>query len=79
MQSFLMLQQVVHITTAAFKTLRSMIWYRILKKGHKLWTAKNENTSGLYQLRYTAPNVAPDDGLKSPKQVEHLMMNKDTL
>ena len=24
-------------------------------------------------------NVAPDDGLKSPKHVEHLMINKDTL
>ena len=24
-------------------------------------------------------NVAPDDGLKSPKHVEHLMVNKDTL
>ena len=24
-------------------------------------------------------NVALDDGLKSPKQVEHLMINKDTL
>ena len=23
--------------------------------------------------------VAPDDGLKSPKHVEHLMINKDTL
>ena len=34
--------------------------------------------SGLYQLRYTAPNLAPDDGLKSPKHVEHLMINKDT-
>ena len=24
-------------------------------------------------------NVAPDDGLKSPKHVEHLMINKDSL
>ena len=24
-------------------------------------------------------NVAPDDGLKIPKHVEHLMVNKDTL
>ena len=24
-------------------------------------------------------NVAPDDGLKGPKHVEHLMINKDTL
>ena len=24
-------------------------------------------------------NVAPDGGLKSPKHVEHLMKNKDTL
>ena len=24
-------------------------------------------------------NVAHDDGLKSPKHVEHLMMNKETL
>ena len=24
-------------------------------------------------------NVAPDDGLKCPKHVEHLMINKDTL
>ena len=24
-------------------------------------------------------NVAPDDGLNSPKHVEHLMINKDTL
>ena len=24
-------------------------------------------------------NVAPDDGLKSPKHVERLMINKDTL
>ena len=24
-------------------------------------------------------NVAPDDGLKSPKHVEHLMINKDLL
>ena len=24
-------------------------------------------------------NVAPDDGLKSPKHVEHSMINKDTL
>jgi hypothetical protein len=24
-------------------------------------------------------NVAPDDGLKSPKHIEHLMINKDTL
>ena len=24
-------------------------------------------------------NVAPDDGLKSPKHVEHLMVNKDAL
>ena len=24
-------------------------------------------------------NVAPDDGLKSPKHVEHLMTNKNTL
>ena len=24
-------------------------------------------------------NVAPDDGLKSPKHAEHLMINKDTL
>ena len=24
-------------------------------------------------------NVAPDDGLKSPKHVEHLMINEDTL
>ena len=24
-------------------------------------------------------NVAPGDGLKSPKHVEHLMINKDTL
>jgi hypothetical protein len=24
-------------------------------------------------------NVAPDDGLKSPKHVEHLMINKETL
>ena len=24
-------------------------------------------------------NVAPDDGLKSPKHVEHLMINKNTL
>jgi hypothetical protein len=23
-------------------------------------------------------NAAPDDGLKSPKHVEHLMVNKDT-
>ena len=29
--------------------------------------------TGLYQLRYTASkNVAPDDGLKSPKHVAHL-------
>ena len=35
--------------------------------------------TGLYQLRYTAPNVAPDDGLKSPKHIEHIMINKDTL
>ena len=33
----------------------------------------------IYQLRYTAPNVAPDEGLKSPKDLEHLMINKDTL
>ena len=24
-------------------------------------------------------NAAPDDGLKCPKHVEHLMINKDTL
>ena len=24
-------------------------------------------------------NVAPDDGLKSPKHAEYLMLNKDTL
>ena len=24
-------------------------------------------------------NFAPDDGLKGPKHVEHLMINKDTL
>ena len=24
-------------------------------------------------------NVAPDDGLNSPKHVEHLMINKDSL
>ena len=24
-------------------------------------------------------NVAPDDGLKSPKHVEHLMINEDTI
>ena len=24
-------------------------------------------------------NVAPDDGIKSPKHVEHLMINKDIL
>ena len=24
-------------------------------------------------------NVAPDDGLKSPKNVEHLIISKDTL
>ena len=24
-------------------------------------------------------NVAPDDGLKGPKHVQHLMINKDTL
>ena len=35
---------------------------------------------GLYQFQYTASkNVAPDDGLKSSKHVEHLMINKDTL
>ena len=35
---------------------------------------------GLYQLRYTASkNVAPVDGLKSLKYVEHLMINKDAL
>ena len=32
-------------------------------------------TSGDIQLQ----NVTPDDGLKSPKHVEHLMINKDTL
>ena len=36
--------------------------------------------TGLYQLRYTASkSVAPDDGLKSPKHAERLMINKDTL
>ena len=36
--------------------------------------------TGLYQLRYTASkNVARDDGLRSPKHVEHLMINKDSL
>ena len=35
--------------------------------------------TGLYQLRCTDPKVAPDDGLKSPKHVENLMINKDTL
>ena len=28
--------------------------------------------TGLYQLRYSLKNVAPDDGLKSPKRVERL-------
>ena len=27
----------------------------------------------------TSKNVAPDDGLKSPKHVERLMINKDSL
>ena len=34
----------------------------------------------LYQLRYAASkNIAPDDGLQSPKHEEHLMINKDSL
>ena len=36
--------------------------------------------TGLYQLRCTtSKNFAPDDGLKSPKHVEHLIINKDSL
>ena len=33
----------------------------------------------LYNCNIQLQNVAPDDGLKSPKHVEHLMINKDSL
>ena len=36
-------------------------------------------STGIYQLRYTAPKRRSCDGLKSPKHVEHLMKNKDAL
>ena len=44
----------------------------------------NHTTARLMISAYTncdiqLQNVAPDDGLKSPKHVEHLMINKDTL
>ena len=43
-------------------------------------TPTTARRTGLYQLRYTASkNAAPDDGLKSPKHVERLMINKDSL
>ena len=47
----------------------------------RLAVARNSQTygTGLYQLRIQLQNVAHDDGLKSPKHVEHLMIDKDAL
>ena len=38
--------------------------------------AQLPDVSAFYDIQLQ--NVAPDDGLKSPKHVEHLMINKDT-
>ena len=68
-----------------FRTLESVIrsdvlelynnWYKPVRVAESLTATR----TGLYQLRYSFKNFAPDDGLKSPKHVERLMISKGSL
>ena len=42
-------------------------------------TTQQPDVSAYTKCDVQLQNVAPDDGLQSPKHVEHLMINKDTL
>ena len=43
------------------------------------WLAVRPDVPAYTNCDIQLQNVAPDDGLKSPKHAEHLMINKDTL
>ena len=60
-----------------FRTLESIIRSGFFEAVYRNWykSIRLAYTSCDIQLQ----NVAPDDGLKSPKHVEHLMSNKDSL
>ena len=52
------------------------IWY---KPVHLAVALQQPDVPAYTKCNVQLQNVAPEDGLKSPKHVEHLMINKDTL